>query len=78
MRMPILIVVAAGLLGCATPEDNTVAEQREGQLVCTIEAGTGTRIPSKQCKLADVRDNETRVAREVLDSLRPAPLKRDP
>ena len=78
MRIPVLIVAAGALLGCATPQDGPVAEQREGELVCTIEAGTGTRIPSKQCKLADVRDNETRVAREVLDSLRPAPLKRDP
>ena len=78
MRVLVLFALTAGLLGCATPDDTTVAEQREGKVVCTIEPGTGTRIPSKQCKLADVREDETRVAREVLDSLRPAPLKSVP
>ena len=78
MKILGMLGLAAGLIGCAAPQDTTVANEPERKLVCTIEPSTGTRIPSKQCQWADVREDETRVAREILDSIRPPPLKSEP
>lgn len=71
------------LAGCASaPEPVAGAEgakvaTTEPKMVCVYEAPTGSRLRFQRCKPADLKDEETRRAQEMLDNIRLPPPRID-
>jgi hypothetical protein len=73
MKTVFVLTLAGGLVGCATPAAEPQQLASEEKVVCIVDAPTGSKIPTRQCRTVKDIDRVSRADRDTAERIPVSP-----
>jgi hypothetical protein len=69
MKTAFALTLALSLAGCAAPANEPQQLAVEERVVCIVDAPTGSKIPTRQCRTVKDIDRVSRADRDTAESI---------